>query len=405
MVLRAFRLIVLSVALALAGVLGTLWAAAPLAVGLLDVQIYRHVLETGDWLVLGRYELIPTTPSNLNLSDGVTADVTSGDFDQPVTLTNRVVSTSVADFTVTVDADSSDITSTCTLQTDSSSIDCTTTGLADGSHALTVAYRGGWTAYGGTDAFYRLVDGSTVVDQRTLPATGYRLVALYLDAAAVTANSLTWADAGITVQLRASPVLWDVPDTDSVTPTWNATADLDATVNTLTTGLRNMLRALEVADPDISTGDYVTPTGIPDAGLTVAQDAFASFPRAIPEAFLSTAFIAFEDRDATETPAFVTTIETAAGASTIGTNWTDVGNLFGGISGGAAGTIVFSIIALIVGIVGLVRFQAPAITVFAVWVVFTLGWLLGAMADVWVFMPAALLGGWGVFNVARRVFG
>ncbi|HLE79925.1 MAG TPA: hypothetical protein VJA25_01370 [Dehalococcoidia bacterium] len=384
---------------------GKAFAAAPIAVNLPQADIYQNVLEMGDWLVLGRYHLVPEQDDGLDQTDSGAVTTTSGAFDAPLTLINRVVETSAADYTVTADG-ATNITAYCTLQATYSQLMCTGTGLSDASHTISVAYRGGWGAYAGTDAFFRVIEGSTLVTQRTVPATGYRLVGLYLSAAAVTAASLTWQDATITVELRASPAIWAIPSASSHSISWHTTASVSATESELTIGLRAMLRNLEVSDPAVLTGDYVQSTGITDTGLLVARDAFARISTALPQAFISGSFNPQSDYTTTSTGAFVNSEEAAAAAKLTGQAWQGLSDqLLGGVSGHTFGTVIFGSMALIAAGFVWMKWSAPGLALPVAWAIFAMGWMLGGVPAVYVFLTAALLGGFGLLRLGTEIFG
>src|SRR3990172_1562351 len=184
-------------------------AASPLSVVVRDGDAFRHVLETGDWLVLTRLSLLPT--SEPGFTDTFSAHTTGGDFDDPVKLTNRVRVTGAFSTDVFVKAGTTTITSACLLLQDKQSINCEDTGLADATYTVIVTYRSGWSAYTAQDVFIYLLEGSTIVAERTGARVGCGLVGLYLTAADVTTLGLTWADSGITLLGRASPALWCAP--------------------------------------------------------------------------------------------------------------------------------------------------------------------------------------------------
>ncbi len=391
-------LLVLGVAVLFAGQAS---AAAPLGLELRQVEIFRHVLDDDDWLVLARFHLVPT--SAITFSDSfASVSVTSEAFDDPVTLTNRVIETTGADYTVT--ADSTDITSYCALEDDLMTIDCAGTGLGDDTYSVVIDYRSGWLAYSGSDALVRLWDDSTLIDEEGTPDTGFMMVGAYLSANDVTDAGISWEGANISLEASASPVLWASPSSQTVTSiTWHGTATQAETEVDLTITVRDMLRRLEVSDPDIDTADYVAVNGITEPGAVIATNAWPLIPLAIPESFLTTSFNPFGDYEAADT-SLVDTIETDIASTDVAGAWTSLGNLLGGISGHAAGGLVFSILAIVVAGVIVTKVESPGIALIAAWSIIMTGWLLGALPAFWVFLPAGLIGGYGLLRLSKVVF-
>ncbi len=379
----------------LAFFLGTVFsakAAAPLPLQLAGVQAFRHVLETGDWLVLGRLSLAPT--SQTGESDSFTVSTTSGDFDDPVVLVNRVDVTAGTDYTVV--ADSTDITSFCTLGQDEQTIDCTGTGLADSSYTVVVTYRDGWDAYVGGDVFVQLDDTGTVVAERTAPATGYSLVGIYLTAAEVSALSLTWGDSNVTMPALASPNLWDVPSTATGVISWQATADTDATVTLLTSELKQYLAQLEIDDPDVAAGDYVQPLGITNGGAVVAARAFSLIQLSIPQAFLTSESNPFPDAITTPTVSLIVGIEGTATSTTIYSDFQGVHP--------QAGLLLTLLGSIILGAVLWVPTRSTSVAGMGWFVGMLAGWLIFAIPFPMVFIPAAAITAAGFMWVAKAVF-
>src|SRR3972149_3615069 len=158
----------------------TAQAAAPLNLILHNGVIFRHVLELNDRLVLTRLSLIPA--SQTAFADTFTVSVAGGDFDDPVTLVNRVNVTGAFATDVVVVAGSTTITSSCQLLQDEQTVNCLATGLSDASYSVTVTYRSGWSAYSAQDVFIRKLSGATIVAERAGARVGCGLVGLYLTA-------------------------------------------------------------------------------------------------------------------------------------------------------------------------------------------------------------------------------
>lgn len=336
-------------------------AAPPLSLTLHQVEIFRHVIQTNDWLVLAHLDLIPTSQTGWSDTDSIST--TDGDFDDPVTLINKVHITGGTDYTVT--ADTTDITDYCTLNINGVTINCVNTGLANATYTVTVTYRSGWDAYLPENVVVRLLKGSTIVEEDVANGVGYRLTAIYLSAAAVTAAGLSWGGATVGFQAAASPVLWDDASSMTVTNiTWWATADLAATQTTLATRLIAMLQLLEQEDPDVETGDYVAPQGITDAGSTIAHNAFSVFGEVIPDAFLTSSTGAF----AAPTPrntSWITTIDTAASATEMTTLFSNISPWFG--------RVLFLGFAAVAFGVAQAKMGAFGVSMLAFWVVLLLG--------------------------------
>lgn len=372
-------------------------AAAPLTLSLTQAEAFRHVLEAGDWLVLARLYLTPL--SQTGLSDSFTVTTTSGDFNDPVVLTNRVVITSDVDFTVTADA-VTDITAFCTLGQDDQTINCEGTGLADASHAIVVEYRSGWSAYAPDDVFVRLNDDSTtptvIMGERGAANTGYALVGIYLTAADVAGFGATWGDSDITLVALASPNLWAVPATQTAPIVWQSTADHAATVITLTARLNNMLVKLEQDDPAVASGAFVALQGITNAGGTVAARAFRLITTAIPNAFLTSVVNPFPTAVRTPQASMAFAQATAIAGTTTYTNFQAIHS--------TAGLIITLLGSIVLG--GFVWTGTKSVEIATVvwWIAMLGGWLLFAIPMPLVFIPAAGIVGFGFLAFARKVF-
>ncbi len=369
-------------------------AADPLDVVLQEAQAYRHVLETGDWLVLGRLYLTPD--SSTGNTDSFSVSTTGGDFDDPVVVSNKVVETTDADFIVTETGVPTVLTSFCTLGQDDQTIDCEGTGLANNTYTVEVEYRMGWDAYSETDVFVRLTDTGTPVAETRSPAGTYTLTGLYLTASDVSTLALTWGDANILLNALGSPNLWDTPaDVDAVID-WNATADMDATETTLQADLLAYLTALELDDPAVSSGDYVTPNGITTTGAVVAARAFSRIQDVVPNAFLSFEVNQFPDAVSTPTASVVVDIEAAVASTTVFALVQDIHPAAGGF---------FTFLASVILAGGLWMGTKSLPVAGGGWfVAITGGWLLFAIPFQLVFIPAAAIVAIAFVWVAKMVY-
>ncbi len=367
-------------------------AADPMGGQVQQCEAFRHVLETSDWLILCRLHLIPA--SNTGYMDSFTISTTSGDFDDPAVLTNKVVVTTATDYTVTADATA--ITSFCTLGQDDLTIDCDGTGLADASHTVEITYRGGWNAYSPSDVIVRLDDSGTPVAERNAARVGYGLVGLYLTAADITSLALTWGDAGVTVNVLGSPNFWATSMDLTGAITWQATADLAETVTTLTSRMLLLLTLLEQVDAGISAGEYVQPQGVTNTGAVLANEAFASIGTAIPLAFLTAESNPFPDAVTTPTTSLVTSVEKAIKTTSVYTHMQAVHPL--------AGVFVTLFGSFALGGAGWMVTKQYIVSGMAWFVVMMGGWLLFAIPFPMVFIPAALLVAVGFVWIAKQVF-
>ncbi len=372
--------------------LGTTEAADPLTFRLEQVEAFRHVLETGDWLILGRLYLVPTEQTQN--TDSFSVSTTGGDFDDPVTLTNNVYLTSGTDWIT--EADGTDITDTCGLGLDLQTITCTSTGLADNTYAVTVAYRSGWNAYSAGDVFVRLYDASTLLVERTAARVSYGLVGIYLSASDVASLGVTWGDSNIVLTALGTPNEWAGAYLTTKAITWQATANLDATATTLTTRLRLLLGAIEQDDSTVDSGDYVGALGITDAGAQLAVDAFVFMKTAIPEAFLTTTFSPVPTAVTTPNATSFEAIQTDVEGTSIYSSIQAINPM--------AGIVIALIGSFFFGGLAFVKTRNVPISAL-IWYVCLVGaWLLFAIPFQVVFLPAAaiiaLFFGW----VARKVF-
>ena len=368
----------------------------PLDVDLIEVRVYQHVLQDDDMLFFARAQLVPTASSATAFSDSFTVTVdASEDFQDPVVLTNRVLETSETDFDVEADG-TTDITAFCDLAVDDQTLDCVGTGLSAASHSIVVTYRSGWDAYGSGNAFFQVLDTGSLVKQQASPNVGYFLTAVYFTAAQVTTEGLTWEDSNITARMLANPALWADADSDTAGITWNTSADASSTVTLLTNGTRAMLRNLEVADPDVSTGGYVTANGITDAGAIVAQDAFSQILQAIPEAFLTGVFNPFDAPSATP-PSVIDDVDASSSAVTW---WTGIGNQFGGISGHVVGTALAILFSAVAAFFCLTKFPEGGgmLAFLATWLIFGFGWGINAVPAQLFWLGTALISAFGVIR-------
>jgi len=369
-------------------------AAAPLNFILHNGEAFRHVLELGDWLVLARTSLIPTTQTAF--ADTFSVTTTGGDFDDPVTLINRVHVTDAFSTDVTVVAGAT-ITAACQLLQDGQTVNCTSTGLADDTYSVTVTYRSGWSAYSAQDVFVRLLDGATIAAENTPGRVGCGLVGIYLTAADVTALGLTWADGGITLSGVASPALWAVPSSDTGTITWQSTSTIAETATTLTTRLKTMLIQIEqdgacgITSGTLNQADFIT-----NEGLIMSLEAFGSFRVAIPEAFASSRINPFPTAITTPTASLVTAVETQVAATTVYQDVQAIHPIFG--------LLLTLIGSVVLGGVAWSMTKSSYLAVMAWYATLMTGWLLFAIPFAIVFLPAAGLAALGFMWLSKRIF-
>ncbi len=375
------------------------YAAAPLNLYFYQAEIFRHVLEDDDWLVVGRAHVAPT--SQTGDYDSFSVVVSSGDFQDSIQIVNRVVETGTDDWAVV--ADSTDITTSCKLFDDLVTIDCVSTGLGDATYDVTVTYRSGWSSYAPSDVTFSLLQGATINEIATVPNTGYIIAAMYFSAAQVTSEGLVWNDGTQQIRLNASPLYWDNPGSATASISeWHSTASQADTETELTAAARAMLLQLEVADIDsTSPGDYVGSSGITDAGREILTQAWHLFPLAIPEALVTSSFNPFQEFNPSGGTSFWDTITANAAATDVGLVWADLGTELGGVSGYVAGAGVFLILAFIASVLVIAKLHSGGLAFFASAIVMMVGVLLGAVHPVLLFLPVSLVGGYGLF----RVFG
>jgi hypothetical protein len=347
-------------------------------------------------LVMARLALVPD--SDITYSDTFSVTTTSGDFDDPVVLTNRVYTTGGTDYTVV--ADSTDITDYCTLGSNLQTVNCTGTGLADDTYTTVVTYRSGWLAYSGSDVFIRLKRSGTLVAQRTAPtATGYMLVGIYLTATQVTDASIAWQDANLTLSAEASPVLWASPDEQeiaSASMTWHSDADHAALVTTLTNSLNTALATLEIEDEDIDAGDYLSTRGISGLGQVVATRAFSLITTVIPEAFVDTQYNIVPTPIAGATPAVVATVEAGVPSTTLDINVRAINASFP--------TPLTIVVSLILAGVMWWYTKSPTLSGMTWFAAMLGGWVLFGIPYALVMIPAAIVMAMAFMWVSRSVF-
>lgn len=390
------RLRLVGLALVLLGVLAvtSIQAASPPGVNLTQVEIFRHLIETDDMLILARLAMTPITESNAS-DTFPTVDVTGQDFDDPIVLTNRVHVTGGTDYIVI--ADFTDITVYCGLESDDQTINCTGTGLGNGTYSVEVTYRTGWLAYSNTDVLVRLKRGAILVAERTAPSIGYQLVGIYLTASQVTTASITWPDATITLNAEANAALWGTPGSSSISSiTWQGDADHAALITTLTSRLRIYLTMLEVEDEDIASGEYVQPLGITAAGKSLAVNAYSLMAEVIPEAFLDTEFQVMPTPIAEATTQVVATIEAGVSGTLVNLTMRSVS--------GKAPTMV-TLLASLIAAVGLYMGTKSSVIAGMAWfAVMIAGWVLFGIPYSLIMIPAGLVIAGGFMWIARGVY-
>ena len=390
------KLLLLAAVIVAAFLMGKAQAADPLTLQITDAQVFRHVLETDDWLVLGRLYKAPD--SSTGNTDSFTVTTTSGAFDDPIVLTNRVIHTPGTDYTVTETGVPTDLTSFCTLGQDDTTISCAGTGLADASYTIEVEYRMGWDAYQSSEVFVRLVeaDPATILAERSSPNGTYTLAGLYLTSSDVATLGITWGDSDILLNALASPNLWDTPADVAAVIMWDSSADADATETALTAELQQYLVELEQADPAVSSGYYVTPAGITLAGAVVATRAFSLIQTAVPRAFVSYEVNPFPTAVATASRSLVVAIETQVANTTTFINFQAVHPASGGL---------FTFIISVAVAAGLwVQTRSMPVVGGAWWVVITAGWLIFALPFQLVFITMAGIIALGFMWVGKAVY-
>ena len=370
-------------------------AASPLSVVVRDGDAFRHVLETGDWLVLTRLSLLPT--SEPGFTDTFSAHTTGGDFDDPVKLTNRVRVTGAFSTDVFVKAGTTTITSACLLLQDKQSINCEDTGLADATYTVIVTYRSGWSAYTAQDVFIYLLEGSTIVAERTGARVGCGLVGLYLTAADVTTLGLTWADSGITLLGRASPALWASPANDSGVLQWRATGNLAATKVELRTRLKTMLREIENETAcGISVGTLDQADFITAEGTVISIEAFSLIREVLPGEFAASRLNVAPTAITTPTVSMIRGVETAVEGTSLKQDVDAVHPM--------TGMVVTLIGSVILGGMAWVWARNQYIAVMVWYLTLMAGWLLFSIPFVLVFLPAAALAALGFMYLSKRIF-
>ena len=390
------KLLLLVIVIGPAFLFGRAQAADPLPLQLEDAQAFRHVLETGDWLILGRLTMAPD--SSTGNTDSFSVATTGGAFDDPIVLTNRVIHTPGTDYTVTETGVPTDLTSFCTLGQDDTTISCAGTGLADASYTIEVEYRMGWDAYQSSEVFVRLVeaDPATILAERSSPNGTYTLAGLYLTSSDVATLGITWGDSDILLNALASPNLWDTPADVAAVIMWDSSADADATETALTAELQQYLVELEQADPAVSSGYYVTPAGITLAGAVVATRAFSLIQTAVPRAFVSYEVNPFPTAVATAAKSLVDGIESDISASAAYVNFQAIHPAFGGL---------FTFVVSVIVAAGLwMSTKSMPVAGGGWWVVITAGWLLFALPFQLVFIILALLLAAGFMWIGKAVF-
>ena len=370
-------------------------AADPLAFSVARVEVFRHVLEDDDWLILARLYLLPLTSTAY--ADVFEITTTDGDFDDPAVLTNRVHVTGAEDFLVS--ADTTDVTDYCYLEQDSQTVNCESTGLANATYDVTVTYRSGWSAYRAGDVFVRMIHSSTIVAERKAARLGYGLIGIYLTADDIDTYSLTssWSAVDIGLRIIASPLLWSSPASIAVPiNTWNSTSSMAATKLVLEDRLRVYLGQIEEDNDDLSPGDYVQIDYITDAGTTISREAFSMIQSSIPEAFASSRINPFPTAITTPSKSMVTAVETAAAGTNVFTAMEDVNP--------SAGLYVTLLGSLILAAVVYVATKSPYLGPMTWFATMMGGWLLFAIPFALVFIPAAAFSAIGFMYISKKVF-
>lgn len=249
---------------------------------------------------------------------------------------------------------------------------------------------------------YSFDSANNQVDFVSAPAGGAAISVTY-----VFTGGIIWNDSSVSISLSASPSLWSVPSSQSTAPEWRSTETQAATDSQLQTDLRAMLRSIEVSDPTVDGGDYVTPTGISDAGQVVAQNAFSRIREAVPLAFSTTRFNPFSDHK-TQSSSYADQVDADAAAESIGQTIGGFGGELTGItSGTTGGGLLFLAIALFAAVFTIANTKPPAVglAVLFAWLVIVMGWLLGGVPNAWAGITGALLAGYGLlWLVMTKVF-
>ncbi|MBU0847615.1 hypothetical protein KKH23_10555 [Patescibacteria group bacterium] len=393
-----WRVIVVLITLSiLAAIVSTAHAATPITFALGTPQAFRHVLDDSDDLLV--LEVLKLTPiEKTGLSDTFSVDTTSGAFDDPVVLTNRVYWASAPDYVVVADG-TDDISDACTFAADNQTMDCTATGLSDATHSIVVTYRSGWGAYSGSDVLVRLLDGVTVISERTSPGVGCVLVGHYLSAAAFTASGITWGSGTVAVKAIASPSLWDSPHTASLAMTWNSDADHTAFQTTMANQLQLVLDSMENSpECGLSDGDYVQTTGITDAGQTVAAAAFSLIGQAVPTVFQTSSYNPFTQPTPTPALAAIAAADAAASSTLVRISTRAISEAF------PVGLTLT--LALVAAVVTQAKVKSTALAFIFAWTVMLAGKLLfgESVPTPIVFLPAALLVAFGAWQLVKSLF-
>jgi hypothetical protein len=375
------------------------YAASPLTFQVATPQMFRHVLELDDWLLLTPVYLIPTTQAGF-VDSPFAVNTTGGALDDPIVLTNRVVVTGAAsDFAVVADGTTT-ITSSCTLAGDGQTMDCAGTGLGNGAHTLAVTYRSGWNAYDEDSVLFQLRDVAAVKATGTSGMGGCGLVGIYLTKAQVTASLMAWAGGTVNLRAIASPTLWATPYSITKTVfTWHSDLTMAATQTTLAASLTTMLRNIESnSSCDVDKGTYVATTGITPAGAVIALEGFSQIVNAVPNAFQQS----LQYPQTAVTPqAFsqAANIDTAAAGTIVKTSVDAIGS--------KAGVGITYLLALVALVAIFLKVHSTLWAFLGGYCVILMGkFFFGAdLPTALVFLPIALIFGMALWNfIADRIF-
>ncbi len=157
--------------------------------------------------------------------------------------------------------------------------------------------------YGAVGGILSVENSGGTVKQQTPPVDGYALAAFYWSAADATV--LPWSDATALAFVRENPTLFPSPQVDSIAPVWVASTSQTSTAASLAEDIKELMQGLEADDPDLSSGDLVSTSGITLAGMEYLAATFPQIMALAPESFEVSAAPVGNDFDPSGTGAFI----------------------------------------------------------------------------------------------------
>ena len=210
----------------------------------------------------------------------------------------------------------------------------------------------GEVPYGVDGAVLSLRETSATVAYLTPPFAGYALAAFYQPASV----SVTWGSANVDVLFQASPTIFTLPQTAALGVAWHATANTEETIEQLTVDLVDLMTALETQDPEVQHGDYVGTGGITEDGVIITDGALPNLRAFVPDAF-ENAIIVLNNGDLVIDPGtgWGDSAQATALSSPFSTGLLDLGDTFG-VGQLGMGIIVFALVmAMVMGVIKVVR--------------------------------------------------